>query len=144
MQDNGIDPIEEDPFAGVVPADVPEHLQHPVVEGVEGLVVVGVEAFAQKKQDRIKFPVKPLLAPNVSGGTFLYELIEVLQSRSRKFIDNKKLLRVLSLGCRLSLPWRRRMASYPVDIDKSTSHSRLALKGDRHIGSFVSPGYWAR
>ena len=47
MQDNGIDPIEEDPFAGVVPADVPEHLQHPVVEGFEGLVVVGEEAFAQ-------------------------------------------------------------------------------------------------
>lgn len=46
MQDNGIDPIEEGPFVSVVPANVPEYLQHPVVEGFEGLVVVGEEAFA--------------------------------------------------------------------------------------------------
>ena len=47
MQDNGVDPIEEDPFAGVVPAEVLKHLQHAVVEGFEGLMVVGEEAFAQ-------------------------------------------------------------------------------------------------
>jgi hypothetical protein len=46
MQDNGIDLIEEGSFFGVVSCDVPEHLQHPVVESFEGLVVVGEEAFA--------------------------------------------------------------------------------------------------